>query len=146
MHHVLLCCPCITCYFVVHASRVTLLSMHHVLLCCAKPAHACMPTMYRKFETNIHRNEAARPHSQFSTLFHVSVSDLYIAVLRLRTIRVNIYIIAHRFMNVEIGNKARAVSFLGKFVSNFRDSAFAWLNCCRETGMWCIQNQIEKSA
>jgi hypothetical protein len=28
-------------------------------------------------------------------------------------------------MNVEIGNKARAVSFLGKFVSNFRYSAFA---------------------
>jgi hypothetical protein len=38
-------------------------------------------TVYRKFETNITRNETARPQSQ--SYIHVSVSDLYISTIGL---------------------------------------------------------------
>jgi hypothetical protein len=58
-----------------HASRVTLLR--------ETCAPMCANTAPEKFETNIPRNETARPHSQFSTLFHVSVSYLYIAPIGL---------------------------------------------------------------
>jgi hypothetical protein len=56
--------------------------------------------LYRKFETNIPRNEIARPRSR----------SAYFVALRLRTDHGNIKI-AHREINVETGNKSAQLHF-----------------------------------
>jgi hypothetical protein len=58
----------------------------------------------------------------------------YFAVLGLRTDHGNIKI-APSYMNVEIWERGRAVSFLGTFVSNFRYSAFAVIGPVCQTGL-----------
>ncbi len=82
--------------------------------------------LYQRFETNISRIETARPCSQVP---HSCICERFIysharsvnAIQQNgRTDRGNI-LIAHRYMDVELGG--RAVSFLGLFVSYCRYSA-----------------------
>jgi hypothetical protein len=74
--------------------------------------------LYRKLEKNIPRKETARPQSQFLRSYTVSVSDLYVP-----TIGLSIWLqqnrwtdpgnicIAHRCMNMRVGNNARKFDF-----------------------------------
>jgi hypothetical protein len=69
-------------------------NLHNLLVVLTLKPFAISATLYRKFETNISRNETARPLSQFL----LSVSHLYIPtigppilrIFRLRTYRGNI--------------------------------------------------------
>jgi hypothetical protein len=73
--------------------------------------------LHRKFETNIPKNETARPRSQFlhscvcEQFIHSHDRSAYFGALRLWTDRGNIYI-AHRYMYVDIGYKAEKNSFV----------------------------------
>ncbi len=64
--------------------------------------HTC--TVYLKFETNIPRNETARPHSQF---LHSCIFERFVYFHDSGNVQ-----IYHRFMNVEIGNEATQFHFL----------------------------------
>ncbi len=87
------------------------------------------PTVYRKFETNITRNETARPLSSF--YIPVSMSHLYILMIDppffavLFVDRSWEYINRSQIHECRNWEWGRTVSFRGIFVSNFRDSAFA---------------------
>jgi hypothetical protein len=94
--------------------------------------HCKYCTVCRKLETNIRRNETARPRSLFFYI-HVSVSDLYIPTIGLPILQQENRWTAPmnraqiQYMNEEIGT----VSFLGVHKSDFLCIVLLWLcNVC----------------
>jgi hypothetical protein len=83
--------------------------------------------LYRKLETNIPRNETARPRSQSNFYIHEFVSNLYISTIGSPTLLYcgcgpikGIYIfITDTWMWCGNWERGRAVSFLGKFALKF---------------------------